>query len=187
MIIGLDGSNAGVFIDAMTSLRPMLNRSPLNVDVPIEPVPEEMMAHFEYLLNNQKDMFEAEENVVNDFLRIYRDYVPRLIVGCLRNHNLAKSALDNNPNALWGAHLGFLSLVYEHGNRHIVWHEALHLLGAEDCYHLPDRGPTCKSDNCIMQYETNETNVGEWPFLCGKNIKRIRERVNKYWNYVEKA
>ena len=83
------------------------------------------------------------------------------------------------PSSSGGVTNGRVAFVYGACDEHVLWHEALHTLGAEDCYDVEDQGPTCERDNCIMQYAPTKCNVGEWPFLCGDNVKRIRENARE--------
>ena len=100
-----------------------------------------------------------------------------LLVYCKCNSKLATAAKKENHLAQWGLMNDdyLISAVYEHCNKYILWHEILHLFDVDDCYPLDDpyARPTCVP-NCIMQYVPNKKNVGKWPFLCKKNIKRIQ-------------
>jgi hypothetical protein len=100
-----------------------------------------------------------------------------LIILCTPSSTFAKLTKKDNPTARWGGNLGNLSVVYNVLNKYILWHEVFHILGAEDCYQLPDRGPTCNIPNCIMQYEPTQVSVGDWPFLCGDNCVRVRSKL----------
>ena len=55
--------------------------------------------------------------------------------------------------ALWGAEVtGLLATVYrENPDKYIIWHEVLHIFGAEDCYDVSGQN-TCELSTCIMQY-----------------------------------
>ena len=91
---------------------------------------------------------------------------------------IAKAAIKENCSAKWGLMNDqfAVSAVYKLGNKYILWHEALHLFDAGDCYCYanPNAGTNCDLTNCIMRYEPLKETVREWPFLCEKNIKRIR-------------
>ena len=93
---------------------------------------------------------------------------------CDLHHRIAKLAIQANRHALWGAAYDGIAFVYGEMGRYVVWHETLHLFGADDCYELPNEGPTCNLTNCIMQYAPTTTRVGNWPFLCEENISRVR-------------
>jgi hypothetical protein len=107
-----------------------------------------------------------------------------LLVYCKNNSNLAKAAVKENSLAQWGLTRGeyLVSAVYEPDNKYVLWHETLHLFDACDCYcyYNPNAGSNCELNNCIMQYEPTKENVGEWPFLCQKNIERIQAWSKKH-------
>jgi hypothetical protein len=106
-----------------------------------------------------------------------------LLVYCKNDSNLAKAAVKENPLAQWGLtydnHL--VSAVYEPDNKYLLWHEVLHLFGAEDCYNESEpQYLICELPGCIMQYVPTEINVCLWPFLCQKNIERIQAWSKKH-------
>ena len=74
---------------------------------------------------------------------------------------------------IWGGTCRPVAVVWEPDNKYLIWHEILHLLGAEDCCDERGWGPTCGKSNCIMQYSPVKRLIGSWPFLCDKNITRI--------------
>ena len=100
------------------------------------------------------------------------------LVYCKGNSKLAKAAKEESPLAQWGLTNDYylVSAVYKRCNKYLLWHEALHLFEVCDCYcyYNPNAGVNCDLSNCIMQYEPLKETVGEWPFLCEKNIKRIQ-------------
>ena len=90
--------------------------------------------------------------------------LPGLVVCCQRGSLIAQQARSTNPLAQWGGKLGRLALVWQPDNRHLIWHETLHLLGAEDCYDDETTEGTCeKEPQCIMQYAPTEESVALWP------------------------
>ena len=107
--------------------------------------------------------------------------IPRLVVRCSRGNPLAKTCLAAYPYARWGlTSCKVLAVVYD--KREVaLWHEVLHLLGAKDCYKLPDRGPTCSNRRrhlpCIMQYEPIEGEVGGKLQICPENIELIQSEL----------
>jgi len=109
--------------------------------------------------------------------------IPRLVVRCSRGHPLAKTCLAAYPHACWGlTSCKVLAVVYD--DREVaLWHEVLHLVGAEDCYELPDRGPKCSHLRrhlpCIMQYEPIEGEVGGKLQICPENAERIQRVLNQ--------
>ncbi len=178
--LDLDESEKCFFVKAMKEFSKLLKRTPVEVDVRIDRLPNKVRAEVLGLLYEGKIM-----NRNRSLLKWFEDnfgYPPQLIIGCPPSHNLACAAKAENSNAHWGGAVGRgpLALTYQPQNQYVVWHEALHLLGAEDCYSLSNQGPTCAQANCIMQYAPGESTVGKWPWLCSENIKRVRERVAQF-------
>jgi hypothetical protein len=107
-----------------------------------------------------------------------------LLIYCTANSAIAKAAVKENDLAKWGLTNDqfAVSAVYRCGNKYILWHEVLHLFDAVDCYCYanPQAGPNCELTNCLMQYVPTEHTVGEWPFLCRKNIIRIQNWSKKH-------
>lgn len=59
-----------------------------------------------------------------------------------------------------------------HPNRLLWWHEALHLLGARDCYDRLGRN-RCAEPRCVMRaFAMTETGDGRLR-LCGKDCRRV--------------
>lgn len=86
-----------------------------------------------------------------------------------------RAARGRLPHALWGISLGgVLSLTYAPGNRYMLWHESLHLLGAADHYDLSTFRTSCGTSTCLMQYGPNEASVGSGPFLCEATLATLR-------------
>lgn len=108
-------------------------------------------------------------------------FIPSLLVYCHRDSAIARSALREDGASPWGAEWCGFAAVYEPDNKFIIWHEALHLLGAHDCYEEDDpyrRKPDCNCNSCIMQYVPTEETVGKWS-LCDKNVKMLKSRAEK--------
>jgi len=87
------------------------------------------------------------------------------------------AALRQKQSTLWGATSSPLAAVYESDKKVAMWHEALHLLGADDCYieDNPSRKKSdCNLDGYIMEYAVPESTCENWPFLCDKNIKLLK-------------
>jgi len=123
----------------------------------------------------------------------YRDHVIDILVlkyGHCRaiivtdlNHPFAELTKKALPLAEWGsAWVGMFGLVYQSPiTKPVVWHETLHVLGAEDCYDqsFPAKSPTCEHPNCIMQYEPNDRCLKNGLSLCEKNRDLLRPRAQK--------
>jgi hypothetical protein len=105
--------------------------------------------------------------------------LPRLLVYCSRGNYLAQSATRSAKVPSWGLTDNFFAAVWKQNNEWIIWHEALHTLGADDCYEMSNPyqpKPDCNLGlSCVMQYEhTNpEKTLAPWPFLCEKNIQLL--------------
>jgi len=157
----------------MDELSSILAMPPANIDCHFTELPTEFEAGINAILEKTND-FNGFVCEIYTCFKLNNEI--RLLVICPRNSNLAISAVNKKPKAVWGAHAGILSAVYGDYNKYIVWHEALHLLGVKDCYGS-DAGPNCGLRNCIMQYIPTRQSVGNWPFLCGKNIDLIKQRL----------
>lgn len=100
-----------------------------------------------------------------------------LLIYCVNDSPTAQTAKKQNRLAKWGLTLpGCISIVYSMNNKYILWHEAIHLFGVDDCYdeNNPDGPLRCELKNCLMQYAPTEHTVGKWPFLCQKSIQAIQ-------------
>lgn len=104
-------------------------------------------------------------------------YAAKLLVYCSPDSKIAAAAQRKKPHAKWGAMCAFLAAVYSLNNKSAIFHEALHLLGADDCY-IEDKPSQKKADcnfeHCIMDYKPPEKWCENWPFICDKNIDLIR-------------
>jgi hypothetical protein len=162
----------------MDQLSDYLSCPPVDVNYNFEELPAK-------LKNTISDVLEKQNDIISFFgltlsgLRKNLRRVSRLFILCPPHNKIATMSKKECPNAYWGFSNGQVSATYDLDNKFIIWHEALHLLGAEDCYDLSkgDRGPNCECKKCIMQYEPTKYTVGEWPFLCDRNIDRIRKWV----------
>jgi len=80
------------------------------------------------------------------------------------------------PHAFWGINFaGRLSLTYVKGNRFALWHETLHLLGAQDHYDPQSFQTTCGIPTCVMQFAPDARTVEEGKFLCPETLKVLRK------------
>jgi len=90
-------------------------------------------------------------------LNLLQQLTPRipLTLLCPHDHPAAKAARKSLPRAHRGISCsGLLSLTYPPPppNPFILWHETLHLLGAQDHYDPITLQPTCPHKNCLMHY-----------------------------------
>ena len=114
--------------------------------------------------------------------KIPRDECTPLLICCRPDSEIAKAIKKKVPLALWGYMQNeCISAVYKPNNKYILWHEALHLFGMDDCYdyNRPNNGTNCELNNCLMQYEPSAETIGEWPFLCKKNIEILQKRMTR--------
>lgn len=124
----------------------------------------------------------TERETLNDVsCRIWRCVAncPRIVVACDPNHPLARSAKRESPWACHGATAGCIAAVYCLKDE-VVWHEALHLLDADECYtveggNVIDVGPTCGTANCIMQYDATGSVIDNGPILCCANRQLVQQ------------
>lgn len=99
----------------------------------------------------------------------------KLFVFCSLDHEVAMAIRQENVMAEWGgARLGHFAVVWELGNPFVLWHEAMHLLYATDCYDKTGRN-TCGEPRCLMQWEPCEANCTGSLVLCEANQMRIAE------------
>ena len=90
-------------------------------------------------------------------------------------HPAVRAARRKLAHAAWGISLsGILSLTYALRNPYALWHESLHLLGAQDHYDQSSFRTTCAMATCLMQYAPSETTVGPRPFICDATASILR-------------
>lgn len=187
--LGLDECYEKFMRESMSELRELMSRPPLTIQHSFSELPQEERESLESIINKQNHiqpclllMAEHLRSIAQSSAR------PNLSILCSPESKIAQLARKQSPEALWGfsnadpehpeGKCGWCSATYELGNKFILWHETLHVLGADDC-HDCDRnpGPTCGCKNCIMRYVPTPESVGEWPFLCKENLDRIQRRT----------
>ncbi len=101
-----------------------------------------------------------------------------MMVCCRPDSIPARTARCESLLAQWGYCCLGLSVLYKLDNKWILWHEALHLFGVNDCYDNDNpQGPTiCELPHCLMQYAPSDATIGAEPFLCSRTIKALRGR-----------
>ncbi len=177
--IDLADARIDEFAATMHELRLLLARDPVAVDIDVLRLEGPVRAEVYTILGSSTDI-ATRAAMLGDILLQRFGWVPRLIVACAQQHELAAACRENNPQALWGGTIGPLAVSYCLGNRFLAWHEALHLMAADDCYDLPNRGPICEQANCIMQYDPTVHTVGPWPWLCRANAIRVRQWAERF-------
>lgn len=125
--------------------------------------------------------------------------VARLLVYCSPDTQIAKAALRKEPSNLWGsmwpfktpapitgilgALPGCFAAAYRPNNKTNICHEALHMLGVDECYDPVTKEGTCeKAPGCIMGYGSPEKTCENWPFLCDNNIRILQELAKRAEN-----
>jgi len=187
--MGLDEHHEQFLRASMDELSELMPRPPLQVSCKFSELPRELRQELEDIVQNQNDIypcFMEMESHLQSALRC--DVRPNLSVLCSPEHLIAGLARQKSTGARWGfsnadvdhpdTKRGWCAATYKLNNKYILWHETLHVLGADDC-HEGDKnsGPTCRCGNCIMQYVPTPQTVGAWPFLCQENMDRIKRRA----------
>ncbi len=177
--LDLDEQERSLVAAAIAELRDLLAKPPVEVDLVAQPLCESAAQELE------EEFRRPPAGTCNPFRKCWdafaegrkvSEFAP-LVVCCRRDSSLAQAARAERPMARWGYSTPpVISAVYKPGNKYILWHEALHLWGADDCYLLanPNAGPQCSLPRCIMQYAPTKETVRPWPFLCQENVELIR-------------
>lgn len=137
----------------------------------MDPLPPE---HCQVLM----PLFEAgRNNAAAEYLLSLADRHARiaLSVSCSAEHPIACAARGAYPLARWGlCTAGVLAVTYHPGNRFILWHETMHLLGASDHYDNRTLATTCGEPGCLMQYAPSDETVTEETCLCPETLRVLR-------------
>ena len=104
----------------------------------------------------------------------------RCIILVPNDHFASQLWLKCNPNALYGGVLGCTGFIYGNFAKQTLFHECLHLFGADDCYYhegttFHDR--TCGNDNCLMQYNPPVVSLAGDAVLCETNKSAIQHHT----------
>ena len=117
----------------------------------------------------------------------------KLLVYCSSDSRIALAAKSEaarmkKPPPCWGATCGSFSAAYPPKDQLIskftIWHEALHLLGIDDCYDENTLRRNCKCETCVMQYKPPKGVDENWPSplcdnLCRENITQLQNLAKK--------
>lgn len=133
-------------------------------------------------VGNESDAFQRCSLNIEKILPI----TANLLVYCSPSNRIAQAAMRESTLAKCGytgdyfnyVHGALFAAVYQQGVKSTIWHEALHLLRADDCYdeNNPSRKKaSCDVDNCIMEWDSTPDS----PVLCGENINRIHKKVEE--------
>ena len=171
--LGLPAPDANEFEGALGELPSVLSDKPLRADITVTPLPDRMMKRLMPLLDTRdRALHEVNTDVYREFCRLrVREHL--LAIACPRSHQLLWA---KTTQGTWGTAFpgGPLAVCWTVPDKFIVWHEALHLLGADDCYDLETHRATCELPHCIMQFEPTANTVRSRPFLCKKVLDRLR-------------
>jgi len=171
-------------VKTLTDLHTYLRSPELNIDIILRELTEKIALQVSNILKNNNDIFLQ----INSICQLrksrrneseYKGSDP-LLIGANPIGEIARKFKEVAPYALYGVQFPNTNIaaIYHYNDPYTTWHEIFHLLGSEDCYEVndqgevTDRGPTCGMTNCIMQYGITAELIGQWPFLCDKNIKR---------------
>ena len=178
--VGVSESDRAFVADVLNGLASNLQGPPVEIEVLIEEVSNVLGTNILAKLPGAEDFGDFSACIAKDL----RDenpseqsgFVPGLLVYCSKDDHLAKSARASNPSAEWGATCGRLAVIWIKNNEKLIWHEALHLLGAVDCYDKDTLVDRCeKEPGCIMGYAPTNKSVTEWPdCLCLGTADRLR-------------
>lgn len=186
---GLDAAQQLIFTNALHQLSADLAKAPTMIRLDVEPINGTALGQrveSELREINNADLWYLAVDAIVNSETAGTDPSPSqrsLIIHCGHDCASAQSARKHCPSAVWGiAWPGKIALVYPPLSlldpSQIIWHETLHLLGAEDCYDLRNGfQQSCELSGCVMQYEPTIASVCEWPYICGSNQSRIRGTV----------
>lgn len=174
---GLGADAREAFESAIRGMPAIILRVAPSAEISVRPIPNDVREQWEQASAAHDDIIEIEDAVVTWMAE--RDRVCRLVFGANPDHRLARLLLQNNPLAEWGGTRWPIALCFQPGNPFLVWHEILHLFGAQDCYDKNGNGPTCEMRNCIMQWEPTSEHVGGEPFLCSRNGAAVRTSIER--------
>jgi len=174
--------------DALDQLAQHLKGEPVKLSISIKRLGDEtdlakkVVGELDRLNDQTYTFSECDCAIVTAFyigglIDIGNTYTAKLLVYCSPDSKIALAAQKNAPHAEWGATCESLAAVYSLNNKIAIFHEALHLLGADDCYieNQPcQKKPDCNFERCIMDFNPPEQWCENWPFICDKNIDLIR-------------
>jgi hypothetical protein len=167
--------------DSLVELFQVLKNKPFEVNFVPERLSDELMCIVTEELNRKHSQINRDFFLLKYWKEIRKrisdpkKFTP-LVIYCNPIEIIVEEILKKEPLAKWGlTHPKRIALVYNH-NKYILWHEILHLFGAEDCYDYdnPHGKLKCGLQNCLMQYAPILKTVGERPVLCKENIKLIQ-------------
>lgn len=129
---------------------------------------------------DQNKIIKAYDSITDVIESLFKKNHEKIFILLDRKDEFVKLILERTPRAKWGITTEKkLAFVYkENPDKFIIWHEILHLFGAEDCYeeyNLAKKKKDCRLKNCIMRYDPSPDTIQEKKiFICEKNIKLIK-------------
>jgi len=194
--LGMKEADETFVAGALQELAQHLKEDPIKLDITLRRLGDELVLATKVneklnRLNDQTYTFSSCA-VDIDYLFLKSDLITetciaKLLVYCSSDNQIALAAKSeaarmNKPPPLWGAANSPLAAAYKVGSKVAIWHEALHLLGLDDCYEEDNprkKKPHCKLNGCIMEYAPPESTCENWPFLCERNVKKLKELAKK--------
>jgi hypothetical protein len=163
--------------DSLDELAAVIHANPLHLNLDVRPLPVDLRTPIvEQLSYGHLDMCIAIIRRLR--LNAASGTSFGVLAYCPPDHPAARAAQRRLLRAAWGISLsGVLSLAYSKGNEYLLWHEALHLLGAQDHYDTTTLRPTCDLRNCVMQYAPTSESIGSGPVLCERTMAILRNSV----------
>jgi hypothetical protein len=96
---------------------------------------------------------------------------------CDYDYPAARTARKDQQMAKLGAAWpGVWALAWTPDNKYLLWHEAMHLLNAMDCYD-EDGKTNCGERRCLMQYVPCEKNCESDLYLCSSNVSHMNSHL----------
>ncbi|HQZ64823.1 MAG TPA: hypothetical protein PLY87_07100 [Planctomycetaceae bacterium] len=151
-------------------------------DLPIivRELPDESMRIVNDLL--ARPQFVAEGLLITSLFKEVKRALPnvdRLVLFCPNAPTVRRMAQQemNIEHLPWGVARVKQAFVFESQIPQVIWHEALHTIGAGECYDPADpraRFPLCTDPRCLMQFEPTPTNCGGGFPICSRVLDHIR-------------
>jgi len=170
--LGCDASDAAFVTQAMNQFVLQLNDVMPGLKLAVSELPPQFTsAILPHLQSGHLDGVVKSVHALSD-----ADMTSHLTIYCPDpSHPAVRSARSRLSHAHRGLSIaGKLALTYAPENRHILWHETLHLLGAQDHYDAVTLRTTCTLPSCLMQYAPDEQTVGSRPMICDATAAIIR-------------
>ncbi len=96
----------------------------------------------------------------------------RIFIFCNGHEDFVQELRTENELAHWGIAIPGKIAVAWHPSKYLIWHEALHLLNAKDCYNKFGINK-CPNARCVMRRAPSRASCGDELSLCSKNVTRI--------------